>query len=332
MRLSDLLALGRTTDGEGRSPVADLAAARWGYPAGAARFWRSSASHVFILGTARRPAAFLRLDPVSAAAPREVLLVAAAVEQLAARGFPAVRPVRSLAGALAEPVTTPLGPMTATLLPAAAGTWREPRELAAPDAGQLGGVLAMLHQAPLTLPLPDREPDLLTAADNIRDDPGLQHAVRRLHRCLAALSASGLGATGPVHGDLEVDNVCFDDGRPTCYDFGEFGTGYLLRDVAAALRCYRGHPRLRDAFLDGYLTRRGIPGRQRRAIAAVLPAFDVLQRVHRLLQMAEVLDVNRATHDLSPGERWVIDLGDKLATAMHEDRRAILTWSRNHAH
>lgn len=43
--LSEIARLSDTVDADWRSPVADAVAAAWGFPPGAARYWRSSASH-----------------------------------------------------------------------------------------------------------------------------------------------------------------------------------------------------------------------------------------------------------------------------------------------
>jgi hypothetical protein len=56
--LSEIVTLAATLDDAGRSPRADAVAAAWGLPAGAARFWRSSATHVFAV-----PGAYLRFVP-----------------------------------------------------------------------------------------------------------------------------------------------------------------------------------------------------------------------------------------------------------------------------
>lgn len=49
MPLIEIDRLKRTVTGAWESPVADQVAAAWGYPAGTAKWWRFSASHVFIL-------------------------------------------------------------------------------------------------------------------------------------------------------------------------------------------------------------------------------------------------------------------------------------------
>jgi len=49
MPLTEIDRLKQTVAGSCDSPVADQVAARCGYPAGTARWWRSSASHVFVL-------------------------------------------------------------------------------------------------------------------------------------------------------------------------------------------------------------------------------------------------------------------------------------------
>ena len=63
MPLSQIAGLGRTLDGQRRSPVADAVAACWGYPAGVARHRRPSACHVVAA-----PGGYLRSSQTGTAA------------------------------------------------------------------------------------------------------------------------------------------------------------------------------------------------------------------------------------------------------------------------
>ncbi|MGA4837927.1 hypothetical protein [Streptomyces sp. G45] len=49
VHLGEISTLARLVNKGWQSPVADAVAARWDRPAGTARWWRSSASHVFVL-------------------------------------------------------------------------------------------------------------------------------------------------------------------------------------------------------------------------------------------------------------------------------------------
>ncbi|MCV7065448.1 phosphotransferase [Mycolicibacterium farcinogenes] len=310
-------------DSQGRSPVADAAAARWGHSPGAALFWRSSASHVFCLGPVEAPTHFLRLDPASAITAADADVVAASMEQLAHQGFPVTCPQRSRAGRLTEDIITPLGQMTATLLPAAAGEWLEPDDLSEEQVAALGRMLATLHRTAFPGELPNRELDLAAEAESLSEDVELRRALLHIHEAVAALDPE-LRARGPVHGDLEPDNACFQTGRAMCYDFGEFGTGFLLRDVASAIREYSERPDLRDVFLDAYLGERGMGGAAESArVRTALAVFDRLQLAYGILELADVIDVGPDTHELAEDEQWVVELAADLTETLDADRRAL---------
>ena len=73
MRLDRLAALVASVGPDGTSPVADAAAARWGLPAGTARYVRTSATCVYAAG-----GGYLRLVPATERSLRDVRAVTAA--------------------------------------------------------------------------------------------------------------------------------------------------------------------------------------------------------------------------------------------------------------
>jgi Ser/Thr protein kinase RdoA (MazF antagonist) len=90
MPLTEIGRLRQTVADSWDSPMADQVAAQWGYPAGTARWWRSSASHVFVLpgsGTRR----FLRLVPGTYRSGSDVAAVAELMAQLSRAGSAVVR-------------------------------------------------------------------------------------------------------------------------------------------------------------------------------------------------------------------------------------------------
>ncbi len=272
LRLSAIAGLHATLDQQWRSPIADTVAARWGLPAGEARFWRSSASHVFLssLGYLRFAPHPMRQDPAGcghvasrhtdpvpdavahAAAPGQVTALEAA---LAAAGLPVAAPVPSLTGSHTETVPTALGVMTASLHLRAPGEPIDLDDLDLPRARRWGALLARFHATAAPVELP---PAALTA------DPALAHLPR---------DATRFGLT---HGDFELDNIAWNGDAPTVFDFDEAGLSWFAADIAFALRdltAGTGHPspphRSRyDAFLSGYRTVRPF------AEEALLPLFS----------------------------------------------------------
>jgi Ser/Thr protein kinase RdoA (MazF antagonist) len=89
-------------DASRRSPLADSLAAMWGYPAGTARFFRSSASHVFALETPTGRSAFLRFVPARVVERVAVEATATLTDRLASHGIGTVAALRSKADRLVE--------------------------------------------------------------------------------------------------------------------------------------------------------------------------------------------------------------------------------------
>jgi len=269
MRLAEIHLLVRTVDDAGRSPVADAAAAGWGYPPGAARHWRSSASHVFVVP--HRPAgrAYLRLVPADHRPRRDVIEVAQLMRTLGDRGVAAAQPVPASSGALVETVTTPLGEVHAMLVTAAPGDQIEAAALTPARAVRWGAALARLHRDGGTAGdlLPGPFAELPRVAQVFPDDPALVAAASRIMRRLGALPRDP-ERFGTVHGDFELDNLCWDGDSAVAFDFDEAARSWFMADIAHAVRDLApipahtprsGEAELFAAFLAGYREIRPLP-------------------------------------------------------------------------
>jgi Ser/Thr protein kinase RdoA (MazF antagonist) len=247
MPLTEIDALVATLDARGRSPVADVLAAAWAVPAGHALFWRSSASHVFLVtGEPRR---YLRFVPEGTRSFASVDRVATLMATLADRGGPVARPLSSMRGKLAERVITPLGPMCATMAAAAAGAPIDVAELTGTIAHEWGAALARVHDlaAGISWPTEERYTDL--ARHFGPDDP-----LRAIVADVAAGLPDDSGRFGLIHGDFELDNIAWQGQRPTAYDFDEATRGWYAADVAYAVRDLAHDPSRVGTFLAGYRT------------------------------------------------------------------------------
>ena len=121
LRLSEIRRLKESVDAEWRSEVADPVAATWGIAPGAARWWRSSATHVFVVpGSPRRYLRFVPAESDAAVRLRRGAELAAAFPDV--DGLVLARPLPSAAGDRVSTVETTLGPMTAVLVEEARGT------------------------------------------------------------------------------------------------------------------------------------------------------------------------------------------------------------------
>lgn len=240
MPLSEIDRLKRTVTSEWESPVADRVAAEWGYPSGTAKWWRSSASHVFVLPDPEGKR-YLRFVPDAYRGAGPVAAVSALTDRLAGLGAAVARPVPNAAGALTATVATALGPVHAMVVEAAPGGELDLADLTEAGARAWGAALATLHDtaAGIETGLPDAFTELGEVADRFPGDPALAEAAARLDGRLAGLPRDRT-RYGVVHGDFELDNLAWDAGRATAFDFDEAARSWHAADVAYALRDLTG--------------------------------------------------------------------------------------------
>lgn len=326
MQLTEISGLARLVDEEWRSPVADAVAAHWGHEPGAARWWRSSASHVFVVPDAPEPDAerYLRFVPERHAAFHRFETVAALTDRLHGRGLALAPLVRSAADRLVESVDTPLGTVRAMCLQGAPGDEVELDDLTAAQARAWGALLARTHETAADLGDGLGHPldDIGRAAALFADDRDLAAAVERLAARLAHLPRDP-AHYGVVHGDFELDNLAWQGEAPTAFDFDEAALSWYAADVAHAVRDLTDHGRpapahaeLLDAFLTGYRDVRSLPD----ADPGQLLLFAGANAARSLVELHPVL----ATLD----EGRPDDL-DELRTSLREhrdeQRRIVLT-------
>jgi Ser/Thr protein kinase RdoA (MazF antagonist) len=260
--LSRISVLRATIDDEWRSSVADDVAAAWGLPPGSARFWRSSASHVFVTrGHPAAPAAFLRFVPADLVDRAAVVGTATLMDRLAVDGLGCVPVVRSTAGALVATVDTVLGQVHAMLVAQAPGTVLDVDDVDEGAVERWGSALARVHRDGTTacadLSIADGPARIHRALDEATDD-GLAEAADVVRRHLDRLPRDG-GTFGLVHGDFELDNMAWDDRVATAFDWDEAERSWFAADIAYAVRDLVPDPTMLrdpapalDAFLAGY--------------------------------------------------------------------------------
>jgi Ser/Thr protein kinase RdoA (MazF antagonist) len=299
--LSEIAGLQATVDGRGCSAVADAAAAPWGLPAGAARFWRSSACHVF-----RVPDAYLRFVPAAWRDRDRMLAAARYATALRDRGENVAAPLPSLAGRLVETIETARGPVHAMLVSHAPGEVVEHPSSA--QAHAWGAALARLHTngdgIDVALPPPFLDlyrrtlsPDLAAAAARIRN------ALDRLPRRPESF--------GLVHGDFELDNLAWAGDRPTAYDFDDAHRSWFVADIAYALRDVEES----DEFLTGYRSVRDLP----ESDLAVMPLFVAAHAASWLTRLPSIMDSPASTDDPA----WLTRLRTKLVEFAQHQREIL---------
>ncbi|KQR08371.1 phosphotransferase enzyme family protein [Cellulomonas sp. Leaf334] len=315
--LSEIARVSATVDESWRSPVADEVAAAWGITPGDARWLRSSATHVFVVPADVDPRGvlFVRFVPASLRTVRDLEAPARLLAAWAEHGG-TVAPVPSTAGRLVETVPTALGVMHATAVPAAPGEELELGDLTAPLAQSWGAALGRLHRDAPPLTAADEPPPL--DLDSLGLDPVLQAAARAVLAEADRLDAP----RGTLHGDLELDNLRWSDGRPTAFDADETRTGPFVQDIAAAVRDLVGetpgrveHPALLAAFLTGY---RGVRPLGYDEVAE-LELHSAAVAVRLLVSIAH-LDADQVADE----EQWSVDMRASLVEHRRRLRARVL--------
>jgi Ser/Thr protein kinase RdoA (MazF antagonist) len=273
MKLSQIAGLVGSLDSEGRSPIADTFAARWGYPS--ARFRRSSASHVFELADADGGvAAFLRFVPDTHRPAGQLAVLAAFLDTLVEHGAPAARPLRSRAG-----------------------QWVETHRAGVPEGGAA---------------LPDAVGRLTDAMTGTGADQPLATAVGVLVDRLRRLPTDA-ECFGVSHGDFELDNLTWIGDRPTAFDFDEAARSWYVADISYAVRDLAPVPArtptpaeapLFGALLTGYRRVRPLPEDDLRH----LPLFAALHAATDLLRLQPALDAGTSPTD----PPWLTSLRRRL--------------------
>lgn len=323
--ISEIWRIGKTVDENWRSPVSDAVAAAWGLPEGAARWLRSSATHVFIVPApgGNQPPSYLRFAGVGSRAGEKLGNSVPLLAGWAGHGLGAVQPIQSTNGQLCETVGTPDGRVVAMLVPAAEGKEVSVDELSAGQAAAWGAALASLH-ANTALPQPAL-PSSRVVPSNQETTGGMQQpgglrdrsldrAIRAVREEIEALHPDQ-HSRGICHGDFELDNIRFGPGGVTYFDADEAHHGWFAADVALAVRDLTGttldsreRPELLEAFLAGYRSRRPFTA----AEEATLPLHSLAASARMVRQLEGVLDVGGGDRP-----RWVMDLDAALRE--HQD-------------
>lgn len=312
--VSQIWQISSSVDAEWRSPIADAVAAAWGFPAGAARWLRSSATHVFIVpGREGDTPSYLRFAPSSSVTGEKLSSSAPLMAEWADRGLGVVSPLPSVNGRLTEAVKTALGDVTAMLVPAAPGAEVSVDALTVDQAMAWGQALGNVHrEGSAGISRPFRLPagqDVHAGADMAGFDEPLTRAIRAVEEKLAVLD-SGRHSQGICHGDFELDNIRFGPAGMTFFDADEAHHGWFAADVALAVRDLTGvtlgsaeRPELLDAFLAGYRSRRPFSEEEEQCLP-----------LHSLAASARLLRQLEGVMDAGSGDRpdWVRELDASL--------------------
>jgi Ser/Thr protein kinase RdoA (MazF antagonist) len=303
------------------SPVADQVAAAWGYPTGTAKWWRSSASHVFVLPDPEGKR-YLRFAPDAYRGAGPVAAVSSLMDRLVAHDAAVARPVPSLTGGLTATVPTMSGLMHAMVVEAAPGEELDVEDLDEERARSWGAALAAVHDgaARIDADLPAGFAELAEIPGRFARDAALVRAASRMADRIAGLARDG-SRFGIVHGDFELDNLAWVEGTATAFDFDEAARSWYAADIAHALRDLTGpdgspaaeHRRRAEEFIAGYRSVRALGD----ADLANLRLFAGAHAACSLVRIDSALDT---VGESEPG--WMADLRTRL-TAMSRSHREL---------
>lgn len=276
----------------------------WGLPAGEARFWRSSASRVFVVAcpAAETGRAHLRFVPESWRPRARVVAVAELMRQYSRAGLAVATPMTSVRGQLVETIPTGRGGVHAMLVAEAPGRPVEVADLTVQRARAWGAALARLH---CTKPVSGCPSLWVTCVAPHRcwpltgRSPALSHDCRRTWTGCRGMVTASASCTGTSNWTTWPGAVTR---PPHTTSTRPADPGSSLTDIAYALRDVQQAPTARidtpatAAFLTGYRTVRDLPGTD----LTWLPLFTAAYAAAWLMRhpvMAEGRDTTAASVD-----------------------------------
>jgi Ser/Thr protein kinase RdoA (MazF antagonist) len=327
--LTQIAALRTTVNDEWRSQVADAVGRAWDIPAGGLRYWRSSAAHVFVVppGGDARGVLYARFAPAGSTAGARLQRGAQLHDRLHDAGAPVADLVGSRVGRAVELIHTPLGEMAACVVRRVDGEELDVDGLDAGAAAAWGAALAEFHQAAGRVePVGRQEQADVFSRLGTHANQDLADAAHALNRLQESLEP-GLLVMG--HGDFELDNLRWSEGKATYFDLDESGVMPAAADVASAVRDLMGtcpaspeHPALLEAFLMGYGQKSG----HAVGMAELLLHRAALAAQH-ILEAPAVQDLDATILD-SAGNGWLKELNGSLASHYSDQRDIVLATAR----
>ena len=203
--------------------------------------------------------------------------------------------------------------------------------LDAETAAAWGAALAEFHQA-VGRVQPGRQEQadvfdrMVSHSDQHLADQELADASQALNRLHKRLEP------GPFvigHGDFELDNLRWSQGKATCFDLDESGVMPAAADVASAVRDLTGtcpgspeHPELLEAFLAGYGRESGLT-----VDMGELLLHRAAMAAQHILEAPAVLDLDATFLD-SAGNGWLKELNGSLTSHYSDQRDIVLATAR----
>lgn len=325
MRLSTMWKVDHTIGANGSSPVAERIMERWEHDRDSIRFFRSSANFVYVVRHDDTPY-FLRFADSSERRREAIEAEVDLVTWLAGRGIAVSRPVWSRNGQLVETVVTDHGTFHAVVFAGLAGAHLDLSDLDAARWRAWGAALGRLHTTTKDYAEPSAvarrtwRDDLALAGDVLTaDTPWVRDEIQRLGTALAALPV-GRDTYGLIHGDCELDNLCWRDDVVEILDFDDCAHHWYVADIAFALRdLFAGNVDLHDRsfreFVRGYAMHHPLD----ECLLAQVPLFLRLAALLGHARLARALDL--PADGTYPD--WLVGLRRKLEGRLAAYRAAL---------
>lgn len=118
----------------------------------------------------------------------------------------------------------------------------------------------------------------------------------------------GRDVFGPIHRDLNLRNIVFQNGTVGAIDFDLCGLGHYLLDLVVTMTVTPLQPRreddierMREALLEGYRSERSLPENYRK----YLKTFNAMRRVAVINRRIELLSSPATRHEARGGHRFL---------------------------
>lgn len=314
MKLSTMVKVVATVDGEWRSPLAEQILENWGYDEGSVYYFRASANFLFIFKKNNKTY-FLRFSDSSEKELSSIESEIVVLEYLREKAIRVALPVKSLNNNYIETVETEIGTFYAVVFEALPGKQFETEELDLEQFFKWGSSLGELHSIFKIMPEKYRlnrkswSDQLIEIKQQL---PVYEAAAQRELEQLITWS-DGLNISesnfGLIHFDFELDNQRWDNEVIGILDFDDCMNHWYVADIALALRdIFKKEVDLENPFFQEFLK-----GYQNETDLD----FSLLEQLSNFLRLHKIMSFTRLLQTVDVQETpdqpaWLSNLRLKL--------------------
>lgn len=324
MKLSTMKKILDTVDTDWRSPLAEHITERWDYDPKSVYCIRVSSNAVFIF-TMNGKKHFLRFNDSCEREYSEVESEIDILLHLRDKPVPTAQPVRSKDGKYIEAVETDTATYYAVVFEALTGEELDVEELSTQQAKAWGRTLGKLHQCFKEMPeqlhmlRPSWEDQLHDAKSMIPEhETDTLKAWKAAARWVEQIPVTP-ATHGVIHYDFDLDNLRWDEGSFSVFDFDDSANYAYAADIAHTLSDFAedglvidmNHPTVQQ-FIQGYQQETDLN-------PAEIGQLDGYLYLHKIISFAgllRALDIEETAED----QQWLIQLRNKLTKYVERDR------------